>query len=262
MALWYEYFDEESENYYYFNSMDDTTQWERPVNRYGEAVDFVPFESVNTVDPLQETHKGEDWLDLLERNAGPTDIERSNLPQPQRDLKHSSSLPEDFSNKKVRDRDFRGDCSKDYIGLAKIYHLEKEYRQKKRNIKCILCFQNMCSEVFFPCEHMCVCKACIQKENICEEFSLQHDDGFPYCPLCNSVIKKIIRYEKGKEVEKYWDWVYEMSPQLPKGFMRDFRHSAAIIQKIYIDERDADYLLPGDEKHLRSPERSTSCNIS
>ena len=40
----------------------------------------------------------------------------------------------------------------------------------------------------------------------------------------------------GAEVEKYWKWAYEVKPELPNGFLRNFKHSGAIIQKVHIEE--------------------------
>ena len=65
------------------------------------------------------------------------------------------------------------------------------------------------------------------------------------CPLCASEIKIILPFANGEEKEKYWKWVEEVKPELPATFMRNWRHSAAIIQKVYIDEKFAVVKSPG-----------------
>ena len=60
--------------------------------------------------------------------------------------------------------------------------------------------------------------------------------GFCNCPVCMAIIKKILPDMKGLEREVYWEWVMEVKPELPLGFMKGFKHSGAIIQKIHVDE--------------------------
>ena len=109
---------------------------------------------------------------------------------------------------------------------------------------------------------MCACDECIRKEGICSENEIQTDaecsEKFCFCPLCNSVIKAIYPYEGGKEVKRYWDWVYETKPSFSKNFMSEFKHSAAIIQKVYIDE-NASYSKDGKSY---SDTESSSCSLS
>ncbi len=92
--------------------------------------------------------------------------------------------------------------------------------------------------MFFPCEHHAVCQECVIREKIHEFGSIEsvQPNSHYNCPLCSEVIKKILPCENGLEVEKYWQWVLEVKPELPNGFTRNFKHSAAIIQKIHIDE--------------------------
>ena len=61
------------------------------------------------------------------------------------------------------------------------------------------------------------------------------EGGYNMCPLCATTIKRILPHEFGKEVDKYWAWVEEISPELPPGFLRNFRHSASVLQTVYIN---------------------------
>jgi hypothetical protein len=131
-----------------------------------------------------------------------------------------------------------GGKNQDYLALARLYKIQRPYADPHYLTMCLLCHKNVVEDVFFPCEHHCVCRKCLKKEKICSESDLRKiPDGYINCSLCAGIIKLILPLEDGKEVEKYWEWVYEEKTELPKGFMRNFRHSAAIIQKIYIDEK-------------------------
>jgi hypothetical protein len=104
---------------------------------------------------------------------------------------------------------------------------------------------------------MCCCRSCLTQEAIAAESQDANSTDFCFCPLCNSLIKKIITFDNGKEIDKYWSWVYETTPTLPTDFMKGFKHSAAVIQKVYIDE---------NESYTKKPQRlkrddSTSCSI-
>ena len=132
-----------------------------------------------------------------------------------------------------------GGNNQDYIGLSRIYKLQLQYQDVKASPTCVLCHKNLCLHVLFPCEHRCVCIDCINKESIC---SLGEGGNNPNahvnCPLCLSIIKLILPFENGLEREKYWKWVEEVKPELPSGFLRNWKHSAAIIQKVYTNEQE------------------------
>lgn len=138
---------------------------------------------------------------------------------------------------------YPGGKNQDYLGLSRLYKLQRPYSNPHFQALCLLCRKNHAQDVFFPCEHHCVCRECITRENICEEKMLRKTpNGYINCSLCASVIKLILPLEGGKEVDKYWNWVYEEKVDLPKGFMKNFRHSAAVIQAVYIDDQH-------EEKH-------------
>ena len=146
-----------------------------------------------------------------------------------------------------------GGKSQDYLGLVQTYNLQRPFLDRQHSIKCVLCHRVVPEDIFFPCEHKVVCRGCLQREQVCPDYDLaKFPNGHCNCPLCAQIIKLILPNENGKEVEKYWGWVLAVKPELPQGFMRDFRHSAAIIQKVHIDEN----------AKLRTQRDKTCCTIS
>mmetsp|Transcript_16007 Transcript_16007/g.26848 ORF Transcript_16007/g.26848 Transcript_16007/m.26848 type:complete len:371 (+) Transcript_16007:189-1301(+) len=156
------------------------------------------------------------------------------------DLNTSTAVSSNTSSKEIDNDPPVGGKSQDYLGMIQIYNLQRPFLDRSHNINCVLCQRVVPEDVFFPCEHKVVCRGCIQKEQVCPDYDLQKfPNGHCNCPLCAAIIKLILPNENGKEVEKYWSWVLAVKPELPQGFLRDFRHSAAIIQKVHIDENIA-----------------------
>ena len=88
-----------------------------------------------------------------------------------------------------------------------------------------------------------MCKSCIHKENFCDERDMPfRKNGYNMCPLCASVIKCMIPFDYGREVEKYWEWVEEVAPPLPPGFCRKFNRSAEVLHRIYVDKIEHDII--------------------
>lgn len=136
-----------------------------------------------------------------------------------------------------------GGTNKDYLGMAQLYRIQRKYSDPTaQDLLCLLCRKRYATDVFFPCEHRCVCRKCIEQEHICSDSMLADvPDGYCNCSLCADIIKLILPAEGGAEVEKYWQWVYEEPMQpLPVGFLRDFRHSAAVIRAVYGNTNDPD----------------------
>ena len=155
----------------------------------------------------------------------------------------------------------------DYLNLARIYKLERPYSDPNSLIACILCHEEHANVVFFPCQHRCICKACLVKENICTEGQFTKAGGYCNCSLCAAVIKHILPFEHGAEVERYWQWVLQEQVPLPPGFMRNFRHSAAVIKAVYMNDEYDDDDDASDEERLsrqlrRSESRSSSSNCT
>jgi len=214
-------------------SDDQGIKWIGSEDFLERGVRLMSMESILSDLNVQHNEYGEQ-LGLM--SGGREDYDRDNIP-----LKREVIV-------------YPGGKNQDYIGLAKIYKLQRPYSDPNYKAICLLCRSNIVEDAFFPCEHHCVCRACITKENICEEKQLRKNPkGYINCSLCASVIKLILPLDGGKEVDKYWNWVYDEKVELPKGFMKDFRHSAAVIQAVYIDDKDNDK----EDKH-----GSTFCCIS
>ena len=253
-CAWHEYWDERSRCLYYYNSLDGSSQWERPVDRHGQPLPFLPFAYPQEIS--QRYSVEDDDIESGLRGVHQEGQSSYSVKGQQANRRRSGRTIDDRS-----EDDDDNTLRHDYVGMARTYKLETLYREKSREVKCILCFTNLCGEVFFPCEHMCVCSPCIRKEHLCSESNLTGEDDFCHCPLCHQVIKLIVPFEQGKEVERYWTWVYQVTPPLPKGFLRGFRHSAAVIQKVYIDER-GDYSGGPVIQHRKRRESNGSCSIT
>mmetsp|Transcript_19057 Transcript_19057/g.27985 ORF Transcript_19057/g.27985 Transcript_19057/m.27985 type:complete len:624 (-) Transcript_19057:351-2222(-) len=118
----------------------------------------------------------------------------------------------------------------------------------------ITCNIRRIAKVFFPCEHQCVCDECV--ESHC--FGNRNDDAksslssssVRCCPLCGEEIKLILDFDAvggGKAVrEKYWSWVNEVKPFIPKSFVSNFpqksKKSISIFKQVVasVDDDDDD----------------------
>ena len=148
---------------------------------------------------------------------------------------------ENESEQSSANKKWIGGSSQDYVHLAEMYRLQREYADPKANLNCVLYKKRPCSDVFFPCQHRCLCPECIVTSQVVEHHHMALvPHGHCNCPLCGSVIKKIIPSAGGAEVDAYWNWVCEVNPHLPDGFLRNFRHSAAVIQKVYVVDNNKD----------------------
>lgn len=247
---WQELWDEQTGSFYYCNQLDQSSQWEKPEDSAGRPVPYQPLSSEKrqSMRPIEgDIETGMGGINPVPESSS---TRRKSPLNPMGPWTHQRSTDEE---------DELG-TRHDYIGMARIYKVEAAYREKRKEVRCILCFQNLCSEVFFPCEHMCVCSPCIRKERISAESDVSSEEDFCHCPLCNQAIKLILPFDQGKEVDRYWSWVYQVTPPLPKDFLRGFKHSAAVIQKVYIDERGADSNNAGTSRRRR--ETSGSCLTS
>lgn len=56
-------------------------------------------------------------------------------------------------------------------------------------------------------------------------------DPLHLCSSTRQPVQYIVPYKDGKEAGKYWRWVEEVKPPLPRGFRHNF-HMAAILLKV------------------------------
>ena len=147
-------------------------------------------------------------------------------------------------NTRLEDKvDLVGGRNQDYLGLARDYKMQRKFSDPQKHPSCVLCHKESAKDTFFPCEHRCVCSTCIKTENFCDERDMPYrKNGYNICPLCASVIKFMIPFNHGQEVEKYWEWVEEVAPPLPPGFYRKFNRSAEVLHKVYIDKVEHDII--------------------
>eukprot|EP01039_Chlorochromonas_danica_P010701 gene10701-11876_t len=276
---WIRCFDDNHQAFYYYHEVDGHSQWEFPLPPEGE-----------------EEEEGEDMIlyegqdEEEEEQDEPPLITRSPPSQPlyiyqnhhHHHYHHHTSLPGDPSESQLVEDEGEGSNSgsgsgrvvcdevhdrvyamgrrrnRDYLQLARAYHFQRPYSDPHYKAICLLCHQIEATDVFFPCQHRCVCRPCIDKESICEEQALRENpDGYAMCSLCAEVIKKILPFEGGKEEERYWDWVYEEAVQLPPSFLRNFKHSAAVIEEVYVNDA-----YKTKDKNSLAGSTSNTCSIS
>ena len=154
-----------------------------------------------------------------------------------------------------------GGMNKDYIGMAKTYKQQYANRKTNNNAICTICQRDRVDDVFFPCEHRCVCRSCIKSQQICEEGMLTScPNGYCMCPICSESIKLILEYENGNETVRYWTWVYEVAPALPTGFTKKFQRSAKLLElkfKKGMDKESRKKILAS----ISGEENEESCTI-
>ena len=79
-------------------------------------------------------------------------------------------------------RCFRSPLVQDYLKLADEYSITAPFREMGGDQTCVLCLTRKASDVFFPCEHKCVCGRCSRVEGFGEEES--DGEGGQMCPVC------------------------------------------------------------------------------
>lgn len=210
---WSRYFDETHQSYYYYNHATGQSQWEYPL--------------------LEE-----DPMVLYDDNPEP--IAPFCPPQEEQDEFVDYSVPDEVNEKVFQQArkpsPGQGGTNKDYIALARAYKFQRPFSDPNFRAICLLCHRNECEDVFFPCQHRCVCRSCIIQEEICDEATtLTNPNGYCICSLCADVIKKILPFDHGREEERFWDWVYEDKVELPPSFMRTFKHSAGMIETVFVN---------------------------
>lgn len=163
---------------------------------------------------------------------------------------------EESAPKTVKNRSkdvLTGGTNQDYLHMARMYKLTRPYSDPAFLGMCVLCHANFADMVFFPCEHRCVCSECVDREHICSDSQMNSiRDGYCNCSLCAAVIKLILPSENGAEVEKYWSWVYEEPVKLPNNFLRNFRHSAAVIRTVFVRHPKQEHIVDSYENASKS----------
>lgn len=229
---WSRHYDPGQSTHYYYNSSSGLSQWESPSQKSGpvirERIDHT--DDSNFVEQFRvavPSHK----LSPLNLNSSQASLLGDN-PGNYSDMDETHGEPEqlqkcfhDTSENSMHKLPDRSESSlserkQDYFGMARVYAKERPYSDIKYSKKCVLCQKETSDHVFFPCEHHCVCLGCILEEDICAEDGESERDCCNNCPLCGAVIKKILPFDDGNEIELYWAWVYEFPPPLPHNFIK------------------------------------------
>ena len=219
---WIEHYDESHQASYYYNSVTNETSWEKPAEVTVQSCYSLDESGENN--PLKAHYENGKVKPKTESRRNLKKIVPSDIEQAERITSQASAEER---------------TQQDYIGLSKLYVIQRPYSDHTSDVKCVLCRVNMNPrQVFYPCQHRCVCDDCITSQQVCAMADMaQFPSGFCNCPLCGQIIKRILPAEEGgKDEDRYWEWVLEVKPPLPDGFMKGFRHSAAIIQKVHIEE--------------------------
>ena len=140
----------------------------------------------------------------------------------------------------------RGQTIHNYIEYANKYKLQRPYMDKYKRIICILCLKNDCQDILYPCQHRCICRKCIKAHHIVEynylhtinhKTKLTHSNGSESvscnCPLCGTIIQRILVNERGVEAEQYWSWVYKEAPVMSDVFMNRYVYIPLCIHIVY-----------------------------
>lgn len=111
--------------------------------------------------------------------------------------------------------------TKNYLKLSADFVASSKYHVNSRRRKypaCVKCMTKRSKLVMFPCEHLCLCNGCLDR------------DGIPkQCPLCNSSVHVVLEHTDNV-ISRYWLWVDEEKSSITESFSRGFRlkSSAAI----------------------------------
>lgn len=224
-AGWTRYFDETHRVPYYYHDESGTSAWENPTS----SAYTVPNEKTPPP-PLED--KDDDKGGTLCDDDFPYSIPIFDIPEDRLWDMYEHDRKEEMDEEEH-------EIKQDYVNMARQYKTLRLYLDSKVIQSCVLCSKEQATHVLFPCEHRCLCNGCIIKEEICADNKMSSNlHGHCNCPLCATIIKKILPFEGGAEVETYWLWVYEMPPPLSDKFFKRWKHSAAVIDKVYIQKEE------------------------
>ena len=213
---------------YYYNEITKQSSWESPEPYYSSPEDDYYVDDIygSDVDELNNvgTLCGDDCPYVMPK----FDIPENRLREGN-DPRHDAG-----------DDDSPHAITQNYLNMARQYKTQRLYSDIKVAAQiCVLCNRRTSTHVLFPCEHRCLCNVCIDKEEICADNKMiERTHGYCNCPLCATVIKKIILFDAGNEAEEYWRWVYEFQPIFPEKFKKRWKHSAGMIDKLYVQREE------------------------
>jgi len=124
--------------------------------------------------------------------------------------------------------------SKDYNVMARMYVSQNIYRRNistmkfPENTPCCLCHVEIASIVLFPCDHLCICKSCLDNCDI-GPYDCRKDKNWHACPVCMTEISLVLSFADGNEYQEYSNWVFEVKPKLPFYFEKTFKLASSQI---------------------------------
>jgi hypothetical protein len=266
MENWLQLYDHKYESYYYYNRVTGESQWENPcppIKDMSTQVNMDEDDEYLTTDgshDIQEntsdrSHSEEYFDDDVEDSF---ESKSWNNFEDEEEDNNNNNNDDECLSESYNYSTLRGQKKHDYLEYSKQYLVQRPFMDRHKRNVCVLCLNRDSIDIFFPCEHRCVCRYCIKSSNICE-YSQKHsfDEKAKLtnsvskvsvscnCPLCGVIIQRILANEKGEETKKYWDWLYEIPTPLPPSFKRDFKHSKGIIESIYMkhDKKKSDSVV-------------------
>lgn len=200
---WDRHFDDESGSYFYYNISTGETQWDVPLDCNSE-MDASSTNPLINKDPADMTMLENEPAQIPELDTFDERVKRN---------ADYVGMDNEYLDERVK-------RNVDYVGMANEYKNTSSYRKLDGNQTCLVCYKGKSSHVLFPCGHKCVCTACMKSNRLADSVPKKNarGDKWRLCPLCCEEIKRILPHD-GFEYEKYWDWVNEVKPPLPKGFV-------------------------------------------
>ncbi|RQM23834.1 hypothetical protein B5M09_003749 [Aphanomyces astaci] len=149
--------------------------------------------------------------------GAPSEYKSLDCSKSRRSLAHRSSSASSADDEKALQVRILRNVSKsmisDYMTEVDKFNMAKPYARRPdgtyEDAACVVCKQQPTHMVLFPCQHKCVCDACIQ-----------------------SLGEVKVMFEcTGREVDEYWDWVYDVKPHLSRAFEVKFKSTALKLAK-------------------------------
>ena len=180
-------------------------------------------------------------------------------------------------SKYTADRTF----TKNYADIAIDYRKQVKYIARKDNAPnvvgahpsspptCSMCNVGKCRQVFFPCQHACVCDNCIQQHEI---GVLNASDPtartWNACPLCVEKIVRVVPLHDQSE-ENYFKWLHEAKPPVAYVDQQKFAKMCITLNQNFVSidahvqpkiqigdwQSEDDWLSEGNEQDVRRKER-------
>ncbi|OQS05971.1 hypothetical protein THRCLA_01954 [Thraustotheca clavata] len=120
----------------------------------------------------------------------------------------------------------------DYMTDLDKYNMAKPYSRRANktfepSVLCAVCKMNKCEMVFFPCEHKCACNKCLGYQPPVIKTPSKGISWLHACPICFQDVIIMFEDSNGEEIDFYWKWGGEVTPQLPTKFVSTFKRAGS-----------------------------------